>query len=106
MGALQYDYSDDSYEHRYAYFKLIDYPVFRASRYYIRVSVGNNDVSSLDGAPAVFAKLGSVPSAQSNHYNASTVGDVAHQLLLPIDDSTKDSNWYIAVQLPVDFSIW
>jgi len=103
--ALQYDYSDDSYEHRYAYFKLTDYPTFHADKYYVRVSVGNNDVSSLDGAPAVFAKLGSVPSAQSNHYNASTVGDVAHQLLLPIDRNLK-TPWFIAVQLPVDFSIW
>lgn len=105
--ALLYDLSDDSYEHQYAYFMLTDYPNYRPP-YVVRVSVGNNDVSSLDGAPAVFAKLGSVPSAQSNHYNASTVGDVAHQLLLPVDAQTLATGtpWYIAVQLPVDFAIW
>jgi len=110
--SLHYDFSDDSYEHRYAYFELKDYPDYPRP-YVLRVSVGNNDVSSLDGAPSVFAKLGSYPSAQSNHYNASTVGDVVHQLILPVNDAVYSGGpndtpvpWYIAVELPVDFAIW
>merc|ERR1712137_1377034 len=110
--ALSLDYSDDSFEHDYAYFVLTNYPNI-SFPYSVKVSVGNNDASELSGAPPVFAKLGSYPSAQSNDYNISTYGDVVHQLTLPITSEIYDdgnpspqNSWYIAVQLPSDFSIW
>jgi len=111
--SISFDYSDeDLYSHDYAYFQLIDYPAYNFP-YSVRVSVGNNDVSDLSGAPAIFAKLGSYPSAQSADYNISTYGDVTHQLNLPVTaeiygggNPDVSSRWFIAVQLPSDFSIW
>ena len=111
--SLSYDLSDDGYDEDYAYFKIINYPNFQTRPYYIRVSVANNDISDLSGAPAIFARLGGIPSAQACHYNMSTTGDVAHQLTLPVTDAIynngvqDDSNtWFVAVRLPSDFSIW
>jgi len=109
--SIAFDYSDeDLFSHDYAYFQLTDYPPY-SFPYSVRVSVANNDVSDLSGAPAVFAKLGSYPSAQSNDYNISSYGDVTHQLNLPITSEIYGNNdvssrWFVAVQLPSDFSIW
>jgi len=105
--ALSYDYSAEGYEHDYAYFALTNYPNY-ALPYYIRVSVGNNQITDLSGAPSLFAKLGGYPSEQSNHYNVSTFGDVAHQITIPVTSELLGSQetWYIAVKLPSDFSIW
>jgi len=104
--SMSFDYDDDDYAGKYAYFAVDDYPSFPGmDRVYIRVTVANNKVSDENGAPPVFAKLGSVPSEQSNQYNISTVGDLSHQLVLPVDSSTTDT-WFVAVKLPADFSIW
>lgn len=109
--AFSFDLDDDSFDSDYAYFTIDHYPDY-PTPYYIRVSVANNDVTDSDGAPPLYAKFGGYPSAQSNHYNVSTLGDVVHQiairitaeeLLSPID-STK--TWYFAVPLPSDFSFW
>lgn len=113
--SLKFKLTDDMYDHDYAYFRLVNLPDYNTAgsyNYFIRVSVANNDVTDLSGAPAVFAKLGGLPSAQSNHYNFSSYGDVVHQLSLPITSEIynpnppSDNSWYIAVKLPADFSIW
>jgi len=110
--SLKFKLTDDSYDHDYAYFRLVGYPNYNGGNYFIRVSIGNNDVTDLNGAPAAFAKLGGLPSAESNHYNLSSNGDVVHQFSLPItseiygDNVPPENSWYIAVKLPADFSIW
>ena len=109
--ALSFDYDDDSFDTDYAYFTIDDYPDY-PTPYYIRVSVANNDVTDSDGAPPIYAKMGGYPSAQSNQYNVSSVGDVVHQITIRITadelrspiDSTR--TWYFAVPLPSDFSFW
>jgi len=105
--ARSYDFSDDEYENDYAYFALSNLPAI-ATPYYVRVSVAANDNGE---APGLFAKQGGYPSAQSNTYNVSTEGDVTHQIAIMIDAATLaaytgNNIWYIAVQLPSDFSIW
>jgi len=105
--AASYDYEDDdgTYDHNYAYFEITDYPDY-PTPYFVRVSVGTNDPSTKSSAPGLFAKQGSIPSAQSNHYNVSTEGDAAHQILIPITEVPPAARWYVAVQLPSDFAIW
>jgi len=113
-----FDYfdDDDSYPHQYAYFSLADYPKLTAP-YYLRVTVGNNDAGNLNGAPGFFAKKGGYPSAQSNHYNMTSVGDVAHQIVIRVTEEDLalqesgdvlpfEETWFFGVQLPSDFSIW
>jgi len=104
--SLNFDYTKAD-EGDYAYFKLINYPDI-PTPYNVRVTVANNDITDSNGAPAVFAKLGGYPSAQSHHYNMSNTGNVVHQLSLPITStsSSDDNAWYIAVKLPVDLVIW
>jgi len=107
--SLSFDYSDDDYDDQFAYFSLTSYPDLDPGQlWYVRVTVANNDISDENGAPPFFAKLGSIPSEQSNQYNLSTLGEVAHQFALPITpgDITPDQTWFLAVKLPVDFSIW
>lgn len=117
--AKSYDFSDDddTYTSDYAYFYLTDYPNY-STPYYIRVSAANNDPNDENGAPGLFAAQGYYPSAQSNVYNVSTLGDVTHQIVIKIDEddlqASNDGNgtlpvdktWYFSVQLPVDFSVW
>jgi len=112
--ASSYDFSDDSYDGQYAYFQITDYPQVTniGGTYFIRVSVANNDISDTNGAPGLFAKMGSIPSEQSNTYNVSTIGDVSHQIALPVVQTANgtviptNQTWFIAVKLPADFSIW
>lgn len=121
--SLSFRLTDSSYDHDYAYFRLVNYPIYNNGNYFVRVSIGNNDVTDLSGAPPAFAKLGGLPSEASNHYNLSSYGDVVHQFSLPITTAIftcagggrpsdqpcippPESSWYIAVKLPADFSIW
>jgi len=108
--AWPFDYSDNDWEGDYAYFSLVNYPTNIPTPFYVRVSVAdNNDGNS---APGFFAKQGGYPSAQSNHYNVSTDGDVTHQIIIEVDDTdmanqgAMDSTWFFAVQLPSNFVIW
>lgn len=109
---ISYEYDDDSFENDYAYFSLNNYPNY-PTPYYVRVTVGSNDVKNY--APKFFAKKGGFPSAQSNHYNASTADAIANQFMIQITDADLQAQtdglsvaetWYFAVALPSDFSIW
>ena len=112
--ALSFDYDDGDYEGDYAYFTLDNYPDLSSYPYYIRVTVSNNKVSDDDGAPGFYAKRGGYPSAESNNYNVSTIGDVTHQIIIQITENDYNNQnpipdnerWYFAVKLPSDFSIW
>jgi len=104
--AWEFDYASNDYENDYAYFALVNFTQLTAGDM-VRVTVGNNNVR--ENAPALYAKLGGFPSAQSNMYNASTEDDVAHQIMIPVTDSDINGTaeiWYLAVALPADFSIW
>ena len=100
---ISLDLSDD--ENAYAYFTLVNLPTFTEGfPYYVRVSVGNNELEDDEDnfGPALYAKLGGYPSAQSNDYAVS--GSVANQVFLQVEST--DDQWYLAVPTPADFSIW
>lgn len=102
-GAAQ-EFSLSDSENEYIYFSLTDLPDYDTP-YYVRVSVGNNQIDDNDVyAPNIYAKNGGYPSSESSDA-AVTSNGVANQLVLTINDITTDE-WYIAVQLPADFSIW
>jgi hypothetical protein len=105
--AMSMDLSDS--DNTIVYFLLDNLPVFTSEPnqgfpYYVRVSIGNNELEDDEDnfAPTLYAKLNGYPSAESNDY---TVGNsVANQLFLPV--TSEEDNWFIAVPIPSDFSIW
>jgi len=101
-----FDGSDaESYDGVPAFYVLTDLPTDIGSDYYIRVSVGNNNLGKYDFPPPLYAKLNGYPSLQSYDYNISNSGDAtANQLSLPITDLSD--KWYLMVLLPADFTIW
>ena len=89
---------------QYAYFQVTNVPKYETP-YFIRLSVGNNNLDSNNGiAPTIYTKYGGYPSAQS--FNSFATGGNANQVYLPIYDVNSTTNWFVAVQLPADFSIW
>lgn len=96
------DLTDSDYNGEYEYFVLKSSAVGNSS--YIRVSVGNQVIDYTEEntlAPPLFAKLEGYPSAQSYDYMSN--GSLANQMVLPLMDS---ADWYFAVPLPNDFTIW
>ena len=105
--SANFDASDaESYADAFAFYEIVDLPTDIGDNYYVRVSVGNNNLGKFDFPPALYAKLNGFPSLQSYDYNISnTDSTVANQLSLPITDPLTDT-WYVMVALPAYYTIW
>lgn len=88
----------------FAYFVLTNLPNY-TTPYYLRVSTANNAVNS--APPTFYAKFNGVPSPGSFDYNVTAQSaDIVSQISIPIYNTSDSQLWYLAVQLPSDFSIW
>ena len=106
---FSFDFSGSDLE--YAYFEITDLLPFNVTNggegdsllYYVRVTVGNNDLNDNNGlAPSLYAKLNGYPSPESYDYN--TTKSIANQIYLPI--TSLDNQWFVSVKLPANFDIW